>query len=623
MAHQDGDTTDDLFLELAQDQQREADIEEAARPTSQDTASSSLSLPRQRRISITDSLLGAAIERRDSITGQSAGRTLSRLDTSPTARHHFERFRPDGHRSTNADETMSTPGAPHFTSRHGVGQDWTMRPTSRLTSIRSPDLPSYGRRRPSFQSSPLHHLQPFSKPQDLPNESQAEDSERKLSNADSTSADSQTADNVWDELDDLKSRIKKLELTGKLPSTPNGLASGDSSERPRTATTAPTTIDSSPKHERKPEVDNTTSTPQTTISNASGTFTTSMHPLLHDALEKAKPLLNSGLYRVLEATASEALQIAALTGSAGPQGATYSAASVINAATVPDRHIRRKADNMCRNLTDLCLALCEGKHETPSYAASPVTLSTPIMMRSSPTVRYSRSNTGLDDSASRSHGRPLSRLEARRSSMLGSYASSSYVSKSQESMEDAHNSDQDKTPPRPQPRMQGLRRVSRANDRLRPSRIQRYDDANDDDDGASVRPPSRAMTDIGGLRASQSTNSGPRGFPTPNLNSNRFSNLRETLVSRRAANSGAYNANSELSRIGPVASDVGRIDSSPRDRFGPPTVEEEGSENGDCRPNLRQKRRMASLSSSFSARRPQDLPSRAASLSLRRTVLAE
>lgn len=56
---------------------------------------------------------------------------------------------------------------------------------------------------------------------------------------------------VWDELDDLKSRIRKLELTGKLPSSSAAAMSSMAGERPRTATTTVTTVSSSPKHKQK------------------------------------------------------------------------------------------------------------------------------------------------------------------------------------------------------------------------------------------------------------------------------------------------------------------------------------------------------------------------------------
>jgi len=55
---------------------------------------------------------------------------------------------------------------------------------------------------------------------------------------------------VWDELEDLKSRIHRLELTGKLPATSGAAMSHASNERPATATTTVTTMSSSPKRGR-------------------------------------------------------------------------------------------------------------------------------------------------------------------------------------------------------------------------------------------------------------------------------------------------------------------------------------------------------------------------------------
>ena len=136
-------------------------------------------------------------------------------------------------------------------------------------------------------------------------------------------------------------------MTGKVPSTSGAAVSGEP-ERPRTATTAPTTIDSSPKHDKpvkkpEPEEDPEEVTDANTVG---GPSVANIHPNLHSALAKAKPLLNYSLYRSLEATAADALQLVAMTGSAGPQGTAFSAASIINGVTVSDRHVRRKADRL-------------------------------------------------------------------------------------------------------------------------------------------------------------------------------------------------------------------------------------------------------------------------------------
>ena len=158
------------------------------------------------------------------------------------------------------------------------------------------------------------------------------------------------------------------------PATSAAAVSSEINDRPRTATTAPTTIDSSPKHEKpnssekkiehdpEPEPEPASATIEPPLEYVvGGPHAANIHPTLHSALAKAKPLLNGSLYRTLEATAADALQLAAMTGSAGPQGTALTAAAIINGVTVSDRHVRRKADTMCRNLTDLVLALCEGK----------------------------------------------------------------------------------------------------------------------------------------------------------------------------------------------------------------------------------------------------------------------
>ncbi|KAG9538709.1 hypothetical protein KCU97_g22835, partial [Aureobasidium melanogenum] len=237
---------------------------------------------------------------------------------------------------------------------------------------------------------------------------------RKGSNAESESVDSVNAPStVWDELDDLKSRIRSLEIGGK-PSPSSANATNQSFERPRTATTAPTTISSSPKHARKQS-----SVPADL--NSSGPSTANLHPLLHSALGKAKNVVSPQLYRSLEATASDALALAAMTGSGGPQGTAFTAASMVSGAAVSDRHIRRKADSMCRNLTDLCIALCEGKSDLASPTIKPSPVIKPHTQAETPSSRYARrSSLGLQDLQLRIEPpRSVSRLDSRRSSLLG------------------------------------------------------------------------------------------------------------------------------------------------------------------------------------------------------------
>lgn len=161
---------------------------------------------------------------------------------------------------------------------------------------------------------------------------------------------------VWDELDDLKSRIRTLEMTGKFPPSSAAAMSTFSGERPRTATTTVTTMSSSPTHARRPS-----SPPhdgETPIQNQ-------IHNLLLTALSKAKPRLSSHVYRTLEDAANDALWLSRNLN----VNAAHSGMSVVNGTGGSDRQMRRKADGVCRSLTELCLALSEAQG-TPSSTST-------------------------------------------------------------------------------------------------------------------------------------------------------------------------------------------------------------------------------------------------------------
>ncbi|KAK4548574.1 hypothetical protein LTR36_009484 [Oleoguttula mirabilis] len=603
----------DLFLELAQG-------DEVRRPGRGERVASHLSQVGKRRSLPADSMLTSAAERRPRTSGGIVGgRPASRLDGFPSdLSRHVDRYRGTPSRANfEQDDAVSVTGrsVSGRAQRFSTLADRSPMSPSRLGDrMRSPDLPSFGRRRPSFGTGQAHaqnvrqsHLS--GKEPESQDESPAESSEPKRSLPDSASVDSDTADTVWDELDDLKSRIKKLEHTGKLPPASGAAVSGDSSERPRTATTAPTTIDYSPKHERKPEPEPQVNPATNTQGTVGGPNVASIHPLLHSTLAKAKPLLNATLYRSLEATASDALHLAAMTGSAGPQGTAFSAASIINGVTVSDRHVRRKADTMCRNLTDLCLALCEGKHEAPSSIASPITFE-PV--RSSPTIRYSRSNIGPGDAVSRMSNRPMSRLEARRTSILGLQSTSSRDNSPRGAGDDVSASEQEGTPSQSQNPPRELRRVSRPGSRLLSARMPRYDSISGDED-PTVRPPSRAMTDAGNMRNKLG---GQRDYNSPGQDSS--PSLRNSLAARRT-NAGVHESNREMSRVASLSSDNGRRRWTKETT--PPVLEEEGN-GSDYQPLSQPKRRITSLGQ-FSARRSMEAPNRATSLSSRRHVIVE
>ncbi|RMZ08498.1 hypothetical protein D0860_04662 [Hortaea werneckii] len=610
---------EDLFLELAQD----SDKTNARPPSRHERAASRLSQAAKRRSLPADAAvanLTSSGETRPKSSGSAIhGRAFSRPSALPS---DLQR-QPGPHQSTpirdsvRADDSVSVSGR----SLSGRAQKYTMQPSRAYATpslsgqrLRSPDLPSYGRRRPSFgtasvKSRTTELTQTKDGEADSQDGSLTAGSERKHSLPES-SAESQGAETVWDELDDLKSRIKKLELTGKLPTSSGAAISGESSERPRTATTAPTTITSSPKHDRK-MTGSYTKSPYTELS---GPNLANVHPLLHSALAKAKSLLQPSLYRMLEATASDSLQLAAMTGSAGPQGTAFSAASIINGVTVSDRHVRRKADAMCRNLTDLTLALCDGKHESTVAASSPLTAHS---AQPSPTIRNSRSSIGPGENIQRNSSRPVSRLEARRTSILGISAGQSVSGSPRESTDDLSNaSEQEGTPTHVRAPPQELRRISRSNSRLLGVRSHRYGETSADED-PTVRPPSRAMTDAGSNfrnRLSGQHQSPGQSGTSPSL--------RESLIARRA-NAGAHDANRELPRVSSLNTDLARRRWTKE--VTPPVMEEEGDAVSEYTPpSSHPRRRVTSMGQSRERRTLGDgVPSRTASLSSRRHMAVE
>ncbi|KAK7941206.1 uncharacterized protein PG986_013593 [Apiospora aurea] len=242
------------------------------------------------------------------------------------------------------------------------------------TSLKQPGLSSYGTGR-TYNSSPLVPQKQETQPGDIQTESST-----------STAAPS----TVWDELDELKSRIHRLELTGKIPPTSGAAMSRASDDRPPTATTNATTMSASPKRG---------STSGVQHNDASSTISTSQregHPLLQSALGKSKSFLTFDVYSALETAASDALALSTMIGAAGQPGPISSGASNTGAgANVTNRQLRRKADSICRSLTELCLALSEGqtqpKQQLQLLQESTTTPPAEPEPPSSPTIRF----TGL------------------------------------------------------------------------------------------------------------------------------------------------------------------------------------------------------------------------------------
>lgn len=339
------------------------------------------------------------------------------------------------------------------------------------TSYRQSNL-SYTTPR-TYNSSPL-----VSRPTDM-----HEDPETPRATEGTESSVSTTAPStVWDELEDLKSRIHRLELTGKLPATSGAAMSRASNDRPPTATTTVTTISSSPKRGRgnsiSPEDSVPVEVPQTET-----------HPLLHSALAKSKPILRPEIFKALEAATSDALAIASMMGISGQPGPISSSQSTIGGpSAVSDRQVRRKADSMCRSLTELCLALSEAEPETASPTSSPPSkaMATHPSSLDTTEVRIStetpkqRQLTATDLGRMKPSPRALSRLEERRSSLL---ATSTLPNP-------RYNPSEAGTP------VQAGRRTSMF------LRTRRAATEEPEEDETRFRAPSRATTEVGRLRNS-------------------------------------------------------------------------------------------------------------------------
>ena len=271
---------------------------------------------------------------------------------------------------------------------------------------------------------------------------------------------------VWDELDDLKSRIKKLELTGKLP--PSSAAAMTSSERPRTATTQATTMSSSPKH--KPSI--------SALPSAIEGIPSTSHPLLHEALSNAKSSISNDVFQKLQATASDALQLSAMTS----QETQTTLRGLMSPAD--ERQLRRRTESMCRSLTELAIALLSESRGISSPAARPAS-------RDAGAASALRSRRTSNEHTDRPPvtTRVQSRLDSRRTSLLNQQSASSPAQATEFDTSAASVISQPGTT---------SRLISRTSTATRHRRTPgQVDGADDAEESPSIRPVSRAMTDIG------------------------------------------------------------------------------------------------------------------------------
>ena len=360
----------------------------------------------------------------------------------------------------------------------------------------SPEIPMpYGRRRSIREASPggvlnPHILKTLSQPMNRQYESQTLQGTSPLGQginqeapqrAGTESTVSTTAPStVWDELDDLKSRLRKLELTGTLPKSSDAAITNVLQKRPNTATTTMTTISSSPKHR---QIDSLS--PEAPITKSQGLL--NLHPLLHTALAKAEYSLSPSLYNALETTASDALTLAAMTASTGSRGGSPSTVSINGPAQSIDKQLRRKADSMCRSLTELCIALAEDGPDSDATKSRSRSVDTNSTEMALPKPRLLHLSS--DESETRSSSRVMTRLEARRASLLASSPLNGRRGSAQELA----------TPP------QTVTPLTNRTERA-PSQYLR-DQSNGEGCNASSRPrpPSRAATEIGKTRPSPQT----------------------------------------------------------------------------------------------------------------------
>jgi hypothetical protein len=316
---------------------------------------------------------------------------------------------------------------------------------------------------------------------------------------------------VWDELQDLKSRIQKMEHYEKMVS---GGSSG-SNERPKTATTTTTpltTMSSSPKYQFK-----SGRSPQDSV--IGGPAAMNAYPVLHQTLARCKDGLSPAVYRALELATSDALELALLTGNGSAGG--NSAASVANGGFAGERQLKRKADNVVRNLQDLCVELCKvSPAERPDTSSRPGTSSGPpssglaqaasMLNRTNMTRAASRassvepSTAATSDTARAVPSRALDRIEARRASMLGSplpsMANSPRETTEGINRNSLHLPSSVETTP-----IQQISKLPRSGTSLLRSRRAGTEEPEED---ASPRPVSRAATEIGVLRKRQNRLSG-------------------------------------------------------------------------------------------------------------------
>ncbi|KAJ6790206.1 hypothetical protein PWT90_10361 [Aphanocladium album] len=308
---------------------------------------------------------------------------------------------------------------PPLSSRSPVYHDNSdnYRHTRRRSSVTESTPPISGRGQSSYKTGAVYNYSktysssPLVRTFDLP-PPQTQEPQNGVEGTEST-ASTTAPSTVWDQLDELKSRINRLEITGKLPSTSGAAVTKMSDERPVTANTTVTTASISPKRQVHVHTDDTISVAAQTVL-----------PNLQNALVNCKLNLSPEVYKALDSVAQDALGLSAAMG----HGPIPSGASTIGTGSnASDRHLRRKADSVCRSLTELCITLNDdaayrasaGQQQAPAFASG--TPSTPTFAKShSGGLPVSRRSSVVESNIPLSHTSPrvMSRFEERRNSLL-------------------------------------------------------------------------------------------------------------------------------------------------------------------------------------------------------------
>jgi hypothetical protein len=273
---------------------------------------------------------------------------------SPRDRQHVTTSHPLDSRDNNRYSVFGTPGSfkssrirsgsnqesPHGMPAASGGRQSVREPSPGLTSR------AYKQSNLSYSTNSANKALPTARGQESTLGSrkrlqihQAEDTASTVSTA--------APSTIWDHVEGLKHRIQHLEHTRQPPVSSGAPTSNVLGERPRTASTTTTTISTSPKHAKAFGL------PHESL-RIQGRETFRIHPLLHTALAQSKSVIAPKRYQALETAALDALALAAMAGSV--VGLESPPVSADNPPV--DRQLRRKADSLCRSLTELCIALC-------------------------------------------------------------------------------------------------------------------------------------------------------------------------------------------------------------------------------------------------------------------------